>query len=357
MPTLPLSQIFGETNGDAVGGDIAPVPSAPFRAPGQPGHRPRARPPVTLIEGVPTYTYPNGAIPGPRPPKSWSALFEHGEERVGSGWRESALSLFFSQLPLPNAARTQGSRVPALANLCLRLLLRCCSSAEELEGYAPFISPHLRRELLRWCAVNRPLSDAELNALCADEGHVDGELVVVGPEVSLPLRLTKRLRRKQPMGPSILTEDEEEWAAEAAEENVASLDVEGDWDQSSLDIPPPLTSLVLLKTSLPTSSAFPPSLSYILAPTITHLALLALPRPIHVHRLPEMCPLIEVLDLSYNSWLGEPSGEWTLERVEWKRWHALKVLGLKECGVVSTKLSKVNEGRWIDVEIVGVETG
>ncbi|KAI0689788.1 hypothetical protein BC835DRAFT_226793 [Cytidiella melzeri] len=352
-PSLPLSQIFGGTGSDATDAqDMAAVQPAPFRAPGQPGHRPR--PLVTLIEGVPTYAYPDGAVPGPKPPKSWSALFDPRDERTGQEWRQSALSLFFSQLPLASdtASHDSESAIPTLASMCLRVLLRMCSSAEELAGHAQYVSPHLRRELMRWCAVHQPLSSAKLHALCADEGHADGELVVVGPEAGLRFDHLRRLKGKNwtRPGPSALADEEEEWEdseADGGDESPGILEEECDWDKSSPDIPPPLVSLVLFKTNL--------SVPSILPPTLTHLALLALPRPTHVHHLPAICPLIQVLDLSFNGWLAEPSSEGTLDRVEWRRWRSLRVLGLKECGITTQKIAKVNEGRWTDVEIIGLE--
>ena len=124
-----------------------------------------------------------------------------------------------------------------------------------------------------------------------------------------------------------------------------------------------------------------------------------------LHRLPRLLPLLEVLDLSYNPWLGQPkivpfsagdtrldqrrdgalhpgiaigggtfgrdtrewrdggenssvdgrrTGENLLERTEWTRWSSLKVLGLRECGVGKDILVKVNQGRWVDVEVIGV---
>ncbi|KAI0810966.1 hypothetical protein BC629DRAFT_1589707 [Irpex lacteus] len=346
LPTLPLSQIFGEANGN----DIAPVQPAPFRAPDEPGHRPRNRPPITLIEGVPTYAYPNGAVPGPAPPKSWSALFDRDrlDERDTSEWRRNALSLFFSHVPLPSAR--PDSSIPSLSNLCMRVLLKYCPSPEDLSECAPFISPHLRRDFIRWCAIHLPLPMAKLHALCSDVGHADGELIIVGPEASFRLDRIRRPQGKKWVNPSALAEEEEEWDIESFdqnEEHVPAQEEDEDWDRASSDLPPPLVSLVLLRTHLSVPSALPP--------TLTHVALLAFPRPIHIHHLPPVCPLIEVLDLSFNGWLSESSGEGTFDRIEWKRWRNLRVLGLRDCGITVGKAARINEQRWTDVEIIGMQ--
>ncbi|KAH9180648.1 hypothetical protein EDB89DRAFT_1900477 [Lactarius sanguifluus] len=87
---------------------------------------------------------------------------------------------------------------------------------------------------------------------------------------------------------------------------------------------------------------------------VTRLALVNLSAPVPLHRLPDKCPLLEVLDISYNDWLGEPAwgGERALEKVAWQRWAYLKILGCRECGIALEELRRVNEGRWDDVTIV-----
>jgi hypothetical protein len=77
------------------------------------------------------------------------------------------------------------------------------------------------------------------------------------------------------------------------------------------------------------------------------------PFSLPLHRLPSICPLIEVLDLSYNKWLRPGMKEF--ERVAWARWSKLRVLGLRGCEFRELDLetlARVNEGRWNDVEIV-----
>ncbi len=332
---------------------MRPVQPAPFRNPGQAGHRPR--PPVTLIEGVPTYAYPNGAVPGPRPPKSWSVLFS-AEEKNEPAWRASALSLFLRDLPSSishaECSTTEQTTIPPLTIHCIRILISLYDKLEDLGEIAQYISPHLRREIMRWCAIYRPMTNGKLYALCGNEGRADGELIVVGPEGTLRMEILKKANGTGSLSRSPAPEkgcDGEpstpiSQAALDWDEEVESEDWDVPWPAYA---PPPLTALALLATPLSISALFS------FPPTLTHLALLAIPQPAPVHRLPHLCPLLEVLDLSLNSWLGDPT-ESTLDRVEWKRWRQLRVLGLRECGVGPDIARIVNQSRWADVEVVGV---
>ena len=98
------------------------------------------RPPVSLVEGVPTYAYPNGAVPGPRPPRSWTPLFDE-DERHGVAWRARALRLLFDDLRnlrlygLPGAPSAPiGQASPPLlvvqgitSVVCVRILFVVCA--------------------------------------------------------------------------------------------------------------------------------------------------------------------------------------------------------------------------------------
>ena len=161
----------------------------------------------------------------------------------------------------------------------------------------------------------------------AYEGHADGELLIVGPQATLRDDFFIRDSRNKP-------------------DNSTSQD-SSDWD-SEKSTPPPLSTFVLMSTPMATSIVLS------LPPTITHMALLNLPAPIALHRLPGVCPLLEVLDLSYNTWLTSTSRDAPkiLERVEWGRWKCLRVLGLRECFVSDEMLQKLNKGRWDDVELL-----
>lgn len=240
-------------------------------------------------------------------------------------WRETALSLFFGG----SVGANPTAAVPRLGEFCLRVIVRCCGTdATVLKDLVPYLGPHLRKQLMRMCAVQCPLSSASLRVLLGEEhNQVDGELIVVEPTSSLRPELFQPERAQDQKGP----------------------EPEGLWDAETHDglSSQPLTALAIVSAALPipTFLALPPS--------ITRLTLVRLSTPIPLHRLPDKCPLLEMLDISYNVWLGEPQGgERALERVAWQRWAYLKVLGCRGCGIALEELRKVNEGRWDDVTIV-----
>jgi hypothetical protein len=258
-------------------------------------------------------------------PRSWAVTSAPAKAFEDPEWRETALSLFFGG-PVDPEAKPRAA-VPRLGEFCLRVILRCCGTdANVLKDLVPYLGPHLRKQLMRMCAVQCPLPSASLRVLLGEENNqVDGELIVVEPTSSLRPELFQPERAQDRKDP------------------------EGLWDAETHDGlgPQPLTHLAIVSAalSIPTFLALPPS--------ITHLTLVHLSAPIPLHRLPDKCPLLEMLDISYNLWLGEPqSGERALERVPWQRWAYLKVLGCRGCGIALDELRKVNEGRWDDVTIV-----
>ncbi|KAI0302136.1 hypothetical protein BC826DRAFT_987417 [Russula brevipes] len=279
-------------------------------------------------------------------PRSWAAAATTpATVSEGPVWRTTALSLFFTQSDdgsnddsasaagSPPSGRHRATGMlgprPTLAECCLRVLLEYCGTEADVLGeLAPHLAPHHRKLAVRMCAVHSPLSDAALRALLdGGEGgnHVDGELIVDEAE--------EGGSGAETLG---LWDD-----AEAGESGWQGEEEEEEEEQS-------LTAVAIVSTTLsvPALLALPPSL--------TRLALVHLSAPIPVHRLPDKCPLLEFLDISYNPWLAEPAwgGERALERVAWGRWAYLKVLGCRGCGVTSEELEKVNEGRWEDVTIV-----
>ena len=292
-PSLPYAEIYG---------------LQPHRFSSQPLH----------IDSKATSTLVAGPIP-----RSWAVTTAPAFE--GPKWRETALSLFFAQIGGAAQEADPTPAVPSLGEFCLRVILRYCGTdANVLKELVPYLGPHLRKQLMRMCAVRCPLPSASLRVLLG-EGHnqVDGELIVVEP-TSPPRPELFQFERSQ-----------------------AQMDPEGLWDAEGHD-GLSLTALAIVSTTLPMASflALPPS--------ITRLALVHLSTPIPLHRLPDKCPLLEMLDVSYNLWLGEPApgGERALDRVAWQRWAYLKVLGCRECGIALEELRKVNEGRWDDVTIV-----
>ncbi|KAH7871738.1 uncharacterized protein C8R40DRAFT_528474 [Lentinula edodes] len=255
---------------------------------------------------------------GPSPPKSWIKPFTiGGDDRNSPSWRSEALSLIFHKRP---SSQKFTLNILSLTQLCLAKLLSECSSPESIEDITPCLPAHLRLELVRYAAIHHPLSKPKLRALLSSEGHVNGELLVTGPSVSL--HADHFLQSK--------AQEREHWDAE---------------DQTT---PSGLQCLIVLSTrlSVSTVSTFPL--------TITHLALINLEHPISLHRLPVHCPSLIVLDLSYNLWLTVMSSDTSksIDRIDWERWTQLQVLGWKECYIPEGMLTRLNKGRWDDVEVV-----
>ncbi|KIJ04844.1 hypothetical protein PAXINDRAFT_94222, partial [Paxillus involutus ATCC 200175] len=262
-------------------------------------------------------------------------------------WRELALSLVFSPDitsslgPSSNFRGTNypdSGRVPPLTLLCIRIIL-AASSGPDLIEITPYIPPHLRHALLRYTAVHAPLSQAMLDALCDGTGHVNGELIVVGPRTSLH----RNAFRKSQGGINN--------ALEGSDDSEAWDDVSTSWDSAQDIDPPPLFSLTILSglLSIPTFLTLPP--------TITHLALLNIPYPVPLQRLPTICPLLVLLDLSYNIWLSPSAspnkgGRILLEEVEWRKLRKLEMFGVRGCLVTTKVLVEVNRARWKDVKVI-----
>ncbi|KAH9951448.1 hypothetical protein B0H21DRAFT_849941 [Amylocystis lapponica] len=176
-PTLPFDQIYDTVQSN-------------------PEHVVRRDAPPSIMrvgpQGILEYAYPNGEVPGPGPPRSWGALFGKGKgkEADEAACRADALSLIFSHQPegigSSWAHRTVQGHLPSAAHAAMPArtlrILHWPAFAEEL---VPCLPSHLRRNLLRWTAVHSPLPTSKLYALCAPDGHVDGELIVVGPQASL----------------------------------------------------------------------------------------------------------------------------------------------------------------------------
>jgi hypothetical protein len=304
-------------------------------------------------------------------PRSWAtaATAPVTVSESGPAWRATALSLFFAQTNDDLASAAESSRgdgaaalprplaCPSLSECCLRVLLEYCGPSDvdvaTLEELASYLAPHHRKQAVRMCAVRSPLSGARLRALLGEGGnHVEGELVLVEPASMLRPELFRAHAHTVDHGHGHGREwsgsGSEAWDRDDAEaDHSGSTDAGSDWQEQEEEHQP-LTAVAIVSAtlSIPVLLALPSSL--------TRLALIHLSAPIPVHRLPDKCPLLDFLDISYNPWLAEPAwgGERALERVAWGRWAYLKVLGCRECGVTSEELRKVNEGRWEDVMIV-----
>ncbi|KAF4614519.1 hypothetical protein D9613_003129 [Agrocybe pediades] len=268
---------------------------------------------------------------GPAPPKSWQPT-QH-DVRDTPEWRAKALEIVASRL----GNFTNLARVPSLALLCVKIIISEGSNNKEfLEEILPYIPGHLRRDIIRHCAIHEPLPEWKLYALFNQQGHVDGEILVMGPSASLDdhhlLRAThspgddSNNPQQVDQSPQVVTRDWEE--DEPSEHDIHTL--------------------ILVSTRLSTSvlTSFPP--------TITLLCLVNLPSSVPLHRLVKLCPLLVLLDLSYNYWLNDAVGKATfaLERIEWSRWNHIEILGLRDCYVSSTLVQKINKGRWDDVQII-----
>jgi hypothetical protein len=230
----------------------------------------------------------------------------------------------------PGAART----IPPLTLFCSHRLMSCPSGADFARDIAPLLPPHARRDLMRYTAVYAPLSNARLYALCEPEGHADGELIIIGPHATL------RGNAFQPCPTArVPPEPSAQECADVAEPELA-------WDSLTLtdDLrdPPSLHTFILVSALMSNASLFA------LPATLTHLALIDVSAPLPVYRLSSACPLLVLLDLSYNSWLGDKA----LERFVWTRLSRLEVLGLRGCKLSAQTLANVNRERWTDVEII-----
>ncbi|KAI0831312.1 hypothetical protein BC628DRAFT_1407814 [Trametes gibbosa] len=341
-----------------------------------------------IRDGHLEHDFPRGPVPGPAPPRSWDGLFrpEASRDKTMPAYRQRALSLIFSHtpwslgssdVPLYDGAPWAGSEhdtadaiVPPLTQICLRVLLEMFPDAVGFrEELLPALPLYFRRDVLRYTSVHDPLPNPKLYPLVAPEGHADGELIVVGPQATLQRDLLLSLPQNAPARRATFEEEEPDNRDEgtssisdcgySADDNPDDADEEGhtgSWEaeSSSQETAPQLHTLIVLDAPvhITTLFAFPP--------VLTCLALVALPSPTPVHRLPRICPLLAVLDLSYNPWLNEPPGgkgaesaaETIAQRVEWTKWARLRVLGLRGCNVPQEVLARVNRGRWDEVEIV-----
>ncbi|KAF9484737.1 hypothetical protein BDN70DRAFT_849414 [Pholiota conissans] len=273
---------------------------------------------------------PSTTYSGPAPPKSWRSSPErdsNSQENVQ--WRARALKLIASDMG--NFMDIQ--HVPSLALLCLRMIFsRYITSTEFKEDIVPYMPYHLRRDAIRYCAVHFPLPNWKLSALFNPQGNADGEILIMGPTASLPENHFIR-------GRNFI--EEEEFPTQS------TVPADRNWESEDPS-EEPLLSLILVSTRLSTSTMFS------LPPTITRLALINLSTPIPVHRLPKLCPLIVLLDLSYNNWLKTPASEGfkSLERTPWTRWRDMVLLGLRECHISDDLVRKINTGRWDDIHII-----
>lgn len=227
---------------------------------------------------------------------------------------------------VPGGLPADWTLVPSLTGLCMKVLLDTFSEPEDFEhALLPFLPLHLRCVLQRHTAIHAPLPTQKLHALLGEPGHLNGELIVVGPDVSLRRDATALKHPDQSP-----VDDSQEWDAE--DPFVDSFELQ-------------TLALVSIDLSFRTLITFPRSL--------TRLALVDISTPPPISRLPSLCPSIVVLDLSFNSWLEDPDQSHViLGMVNWDKWGDLDVLGLRSCSVYQDALDRVNKNRWTDVQII-----
>lgn len=254
-------------------------------------------------------------------PKSWRIATEEVQNKESPEWRADALSLVLSGL--------QANRTPVipLAELCMGVLLHIFSEQEDFEQVLlPLLPLHLRYVLQRYTAIYAPLSVSRLNALAEDSGHINGELIVVGPNASL----RRDVIALKPPDRQIPVDGSQDWEAE--DPFVDSFE---------------LRTIALVSTDLSSQTilSFPRSL--------TRLALVNIPTPPSIFKLPILCPSIVILDLSFNSWLKDPDrSHGILGMIAWDKWNNLNILGLRGCSVHQDTLDRVNRNRWVDIQIL-----
>jgi len=227
-------------------------------------------------------------------------------------WRYTALKSFFEQSPTSQGGYLEGDTdffepLPSLRNLCLDILLEIFNDptlnddhdlvmeptldfAQDnlLAQLLPYIPPNAVRLLARRAVIHHPLTGPTLLSFY-EHGSADGEIILFGPVVNN--KLVQAL-----ISPS------ESSSSTTVNSVTTSWDDDG-VSSKSFQEPVSLTSLAILSPSLPSA----PQLSLNFPPTITHLSLLHLPTaPSTLSRIPSALPLLEFLDLSYNSWLLPP---------------------------------------------------
>ncbi|PFH51735.1 hypothetical protein AMATHDRAFT_141846 [Amanita thiersii Skay4041] len=315
----------------------------------EPDYPTRALDSLKLDSSSLPHTSSPGKCSGPEPPMSWRPKTERDIHHTPE-WRREALSLIYAHLhdskPHYRPQRDKSTRwIPPLTLICLRYLLSVLPTPDFVEVVVPHLPSHLRRELVRDMAIRDPLPNPKLYSLCGRDGHVGGELILVGPAASLPEGYFLRtIPPNQDTSPSnnLTTRQTEDLCQ--TEDNEEGLE---DWDAEE-SMPELFHTLVLVSIRLASSTFLS------LPVTLTCLALIRLPTPVPLHRLPSCCPLLEILDLSYNTWLCEdfPDIQKSLDRIEWSRWSDLQILGWRGCYVPNVMLVKLNKGRWDDVKVV-----
>ncbi|KAG8762826.1 hypothetical protein FRC12_008826 [Ceratobasidium sp. 428] len=289
--------------------------------------------PLTLSQQL--RIYPQSRAAGPRPPRSWAypALTSSpagtkngstpGSVAPHSEWRARALRWILAHLDrpglIPHAVEEDEagrSAVPTLREMCLQKLLASDPIDDQIINSD--LPAHIRRFIVRYTSIHSPLSWAalaELWGVAYGEQGADGELIFVGKEAGGFSVGSASIR-------DVLTPAEVDFQPEEGENAEDHA-----WDAEEYTPPPPLSVLISLAHPLSKHLSFFP-------PTITHLALIATPLDpdttprAMMAKLSGALHLLEVLDLSCNSWLVPDA----LASVDWsKKWPRLRAIAFVHC--------------------------
>lgn len=279
--------------------------------------------------------------PGPPPPRSWIPVTNSANPNYPE-WRSNALSFIFHRSPFskfqtkfcpksPHADPTASSAlgIPSFFHICLHTIL------VQFGGIPPdmyrHIPRHILREYVRHSTIHQPLPKEDLLAIWNLDNNtnaVDGELLVTGSVTTFALSRSTR-------SSDVVIQD---WDTEG-------IDDDGNYHNGNPDIPIPMHTFIALSASF-NSSHIP-----LLPASITHLALLNIPKtPLHL--LPHLLPHLIVLDLSYNPWINESHAL----RIDWRVWVDLEAVALRGCrievGDMKSIKKEMSKGRLLDVEII-----
>lgn len=208
----------------------------------------------------------------------------------------------------------------------------------------PYVPQHLRKQVVRYTAVQNPLSSARLWVLYEEDGHADGEMIVMGPNVTI--RDDYFIQSNPEDTSDVVAEAANSGPTESRIEDEPSVQEDEEDDNWENDD----SASKLLTTFAAISTRLSMSTMLTLPPTVTHLALIHVTAPIALHRLPQTCPLLVFLDLSFNEWLESPTieTERSLARVDWSRWGELRTLGWRHYPMPDNLRVRIHKGRWED---------
>ncbi|KAH7344515.1 hypothetical protein B0J17DRAFT_4256 [Rhizoctonia solani] len=297
----------------------------------------------TLALGDQLRVYPRSRVAGPPPPRSWAyPTSTTARSDVSSGvapdaqWRAHAMRWIFLHLDQPGLiphsvlhvddgqSGPAALAIPTLREMCVRALVSSIQASNKEtrstihEGVLdPDLPAHLRRFIVRYSSIHSPLSWlalAQLWGIEYGEQGADGEVILVGPDAG-GLTLSGSAIKNILVPP-------QELDAESGDDD-DSLD----WDAEEYPSAPPLKAFISIAYPITKYlTSFPP--------TITHLALIAIPLDrdvtprIVISRLSNGLRLLEALDLSCNPWLVADA----INSVDWStRWLRLRFAAFINC--------------------------